>query len=677
MPVTIKKLKLLDIHTFGDLLNYFPTRYENYSLISTIDKVQEGETVTIKGTITDSKNVYTKKGVTIQKIVVEDNTGSIEVVWYNQPYLARLFQKGAQISVAGIGKKFLHTVSVDPKEYEIIKVPDQPSVHTARIVPTYSEKYGLSSKTVREKIFKVINRLINAELLDWLPQDIISSNVLMSEYESIIQVHFPSSTEKLQSARRRLSFDELFILQLSSAIIRKEWQKEVVSSKYEVTEQTLTSLNAFINNLPFQLTDAQKRVWDEIRTDLKKPTPMNRFLQGDVGSGKTVVAAIAAYLAFLNGYRTLFMAPTEILAQQHYNTLTKLFDLHKTKVGIQTGSKKHLTEAVENGASRKAEFDILVGTQALLTETVKVDKVGLIIIDEQHRFGVAQRAMLKQKGINPHLLTMTATPIPRTVALTLYGELDLSIIDEFPKGRLPIKTYLVPKVKRESGYQWMKSQIAERKTQIFVICPLIEESETETMSSVRATKKEYEYLKNSVFKNHRVGLLHGKMKPKEKEQVMIDFKNKTYDILVSTSVVEVGIDVPNASIMMIEGAERFGLAQLHQLRGRVGRGVEQSYCLLFTSEGDEATQSRLKFFAATLSGQKLAEFDFKIRGPGQIFGTQQSGYTDLKIANLGDYTLIDQVKKSVGYFMNHYNIEEYEGVKKKVEKHRVGQITRD
>lgn len=374
---------------------------------------------------------------------------------------------------------------------------------------------------------------------------------------------------------------------------------------------------------------------------------MNRFLQGDVGSGKTVVAAIAAYISFLCGFQTLIMAPTEILAMQHYETILKLFKSLPLKIAIQTGSKKSMK-------GKNDSFDIIIGTQALLTSSLAFQRVGLVVIDEQHRFGVAQRSLLKEKGKEPHLLTMTATPIPRTLALTLYGDLDLSTITQMPLGRLPIKTFLVPLVKRAAAYAWIEKKVNEEHIQVFIICPLIEESESETLQTVKAAKKEYEHLKNIVFKGLNVSLLHGKLKPKEKELIMKEFSVGKTDILVSTSVVEVGIDIPNATIMIIEGAERFGLAQLHQLRGRIGRGKLQSYCYLFSEIQDEGKLKRLHFFTGTNNGVKLAEYDLGQRGAGNIFGTKQHGYLKLKIASLSDMELMRQAKNAALYILEKY-----------------------
>jgi len=431
------------------------------------------------------------------------------------------------------------------------------------------------------------------------------------------------------------------------------------------------SLQKFIANLPFKLTSDQNKATKEITTDLEKAVPMNRFLQGDVGSGKTVVAAIACYLTVLNGYQSLIMAPTEILANQHFQTINNLFSrLTTLRVSLITSSQKlSASWRIENS-------DIIIGTHALLNQKLKFEKVGLVVVDEQHRFGVNQRALLKEKALNPHLLTMTATPIPRTVALTLYGELDLSYIKELPYGRLPIKTFLVPKEKRGDGYNWIKNQIKEKQAQVFIVCPLIEESESETLKSIKAAKIEFENTKK-IFPEFKLGLLHGKIKSLEKQKIMSDFKNKKIDILVSTPVVEVGIDIPGATIMIIEGVERFGLAQLHQLRGRVGRSDKQSYCLLFSENLLEKTIKRLNFFCKNNLGIKLAEFDLTNRGAGNIFGTEQHGFVNLKIADLSDFELISKTKKAVEYFVGKYKIEDWEELKERVKKYETKQISRD
>lgn len=643
-PVTLHRFKTLDINTYFDLLNYFPFRYEDYSLITPIARIQEGEVVTVKGMIIQSKNEITKRGFRLQKITIQDESARLTLTWINQPYLVHVLKEGMSIYVAGEVVRFAGKISLQPNEWELAK---EETIHTNRIIPIYSEIRGLSSKTIREKMFHIISHLKNTgEPLDHLPGEVIKFNNVLTQHEAYRGVHFPQSKDHLIQSRRRLSFDELLSLHMYSQMVRREWQKKNVKHPFVIDEVRELKIDSFIKALPFELTGDQKISIDEIKQDLLKSHPMNRFLQGDVGSGKTVVAAVAAYISYLNGYQTLIMAPTEILASQHYQTIQKLFRLLPLKVAIQTSSQKSM---------KKGQiYDIIIGTQALLTSSLTFDKVGLVVIDEQHRFGVAQRSLLKEKGKEPHLLTMTATPIPRTLALTLYGDLDLSTITQMPLGRLPIRTFLVPLEKRTAAYAWIGKQVKEEKTQVFIICPLIEESESETLQTVKAAKKEFEYLKNVIFKDLNVSLLHGKLKPREKEGIMKEFSAGKTDVLVSTSVVEVGIDIPNASIMIIEGAERFGLAQLHQLRGRIGRGSAQSYCYLFSEVQEESKVKRLHFFASTSNGVKLAEYDLGQRGAGNIFGTKQHGYLKLKIASLGNFELMKQAKSAALYILEKY-----------------------
>ncbi len=671
-PNTIKRLKTLGINTYADLLGYYPFRYENYGIISPILTLQPGEKVTIKGTITKIKTEYTRRRITIQKATLTDDTGSIELVWYNQPFLVKLLENNV-VWVAGLVEKYGKKVSMKPEEYELEKNQDEKPIHLGRLVPVYEQVYGLSSKTIREKIFFILENYVRGRNMEYLPTEIIDKYDMLHQAESLYAIHFPENPAKVQKAKKRLGFNELFSRVLFSKLVREAWHEETSTHPFIFDQTVQKKVDQFIHSFPFTLTNAQKRSVHEILEDLKKSTPMNRFLQGDVGSGKTAVAAVACYVSYLNGFQSLVMAPTEILASQHYNTLQKLFAGSKIKVAIQTHSNKTFTKK----NSKTDEYHIIVGTQALLSGFLEFDKVGLVVVDEQHRFGVRQRAILKQKGANPHLLTMTATPIPRTVSLTLYSELDLSIIDEMPKGRLPIKTYVVSTAKRSDGYKWIKEKINKNKEQVYIICSLIEESESETMLTVKAATKEYEYLKKEVFPDCKVALLHGKMKGKEKNEIMKKFKEKEYDILVSTSVVEVGIDVPNATIMIIEGAERFGLAQLHQLRGRVGRSDKQSYCFLFTSSKKDEEKYRLKYFANTNSGMKLAEFDLKMRGPGELYGTEQHGRTELKIADLTDIQLVHAVKDSVSYFIKKYKTDEFPKLKQMIDSYQVKQISRD
>ncbi len=658
--LTLRRLKSLDINTFEDLLNYFPFRYENFSLVSKINRLQPGETVTLKGQVKEAKNEYTRSRLTLQKIKLQDESGEINITWFNQPYLINIFKRTSWLAVSGAVKIHGHQLVLEPKEYEILLEANQTTIHTGRIIPIYPEKKGLSSRTLREKIYFVLQN----HLPEFLPQELLKNYSLADEIYAYRNIHFPESSEVIARARERLSFDELFIINLSSQLTRQDWEKEKVGHKFLIKQKVI---NSFIQDLSFKLTRDQQKALKAVINDLSSARPMNRLLYGDVGSGKTVVAALAAYITYLNGSKTLFMAPTEILAQQHHQTLRMLFKNSPLKVGLQTGTNK-----IKN----TEDYNLLLGTHALLNQKLILKNVGLVVIDEQHRFGVQQRAMLKEKGINPHLLTMTATPIPRTVALTLYGELDISNIEEMPVGRIPIKTWLVPKYKRLDGYQWIRQKIKEGD-QAFVICPLIEESTAETMLSVKAATKEYEYLATKIFSNIKLGLLHGKIKSDEKDKIMKNFKAKKIDILVATPVVEVGIDVPNATIMIIEAAERYGLAQLHQLRGRVGRGEKQSYCLLYTEKEDKRLLGRLNFLAKNGSGLKIAEYDFHRRGPGEIYGSRQHGYLDLKIASLTDLQTIEKSKQAAKHFLADYKLQDFPEIQHRIQKYKRSQISRD
>ena len=699
--ITIRKFKALEINTYFDLLNYFPSRYEDYSVITKVESAQPGETVTVIGKIADSKFQITRTGLRLQVFKLNDGTGEIEIGFFNQPYLLRVIKKDMQLSVAGVVERYGKKLALKPLEYEVIDSSialSQPAQslsrilkHTGRIIPIYPEKKGLSSKTIREKIAIILatsGACLPAGRVDFrvgetLPKDIISFNNLVSEDIAYKQIHFPDSMEMATKAKNRLAFDELFNIQLSSMIVRKDWESKKITNRFKITDQILELVNKLIESLPYKLTRAQLKSWGEIKNDLSRNFPMNRLLQGEVGSGKTVVAALAAYLSYLNEYQTLFMAPTEILAQQHYKTIVQLFKQSEITSSATSSSHHNFRNSqpkisLITGSTKIPDHnsDIIVGTHSLISKKHNYKKVGLVIVDEQHRFGVVQRAEAKLKGKNPHLLTMTATPIPRTVALTLYRELDLSAIDEMPKNRQPIKTYFVPKNKRQAAYRWIELQISKFKSQIFIVCPLIEESTSETLKTVRAATVEFENLKK-IFPNFKLGLLHGRLKFVEKDMIMSDFKNKKLDILVSTPVVEVGIDIPNATVMMIEGGERFGLAQLHQLRGRVGRGEKQSYCLVFSEIENTQITQRLNFFSKTQNGNELAERDLHIRGAGNIFGLEQHGFSTLKIASLSDYELITKTKKAVEYFEKHFDFEKFIFLKERVKKYNSTKVAKN
>ncbi len=485
---------------------------------------------------------------------------------------------------------------------------------------------------------------VKPSLTDYLPNNLIEEQNLISLKKAFQFVHFPESSKEAAKGKERLAFDELLFLQLNSLERKLAWQKNEVNRHYLVDSK---KVKAFIDKLPFSLTLSQKKAIDEIAADLKKKIPMNRLLEGDVGSGKTIVSAIGVYLSHLNGYQSVYMAPTQILAQQHFETLSKLFKPYGLKVLLVTSETKKVD-------IKKA--DLFIGTHALLFKEIPYDKVGYVVIDEQHRFGVEQRNKLIRltgsKTLAPHILTMTATPIPRTIALSFYGDLDLSVLTEMPKGRIPIKTIVVTKQKRASAYDWIKTTIKKEKVQVFVVCPLIEESDKETLLNVKSVLKEFANLKQE-FSGFRLGLLHGRLSIKDKNAVLAKFKKGSLDILVATPVVEVGIDIPNASIMLIEGAERFGLSQLHQLRGRVGRGKKKSYCLLFPELKSDKVSARLSAMERGLSGFELSELDLKLRGPGEIFGLRQHGFPELKIASWLDIVLIKKAKEVAGVVLGN------------------------
>lgn len=664
--LTKKRLHLVGINTYEDLLKYPPNRYEDYSRIVKILYLKNwiDQKVTIQGTVVSIAIVKTRSHISLQKVGVEDVSGKTYITFFNQPYLLSQLKKGLSYSFSGTVKLFGPTVTLQPETFEPLPESGGLGVQTGRILPVYSEAKGLSSRLLREKIAGILP--LSHTIEDTLPATVVKKNDLLPLNNAIITLHRPLKMGDLERARTRLAFEELFFLQLSTALIKKNWKESKVTEIITYPKSHEKKVLSCIQALPFSLTPDQHVAFIDIVKDLIKAQPMNRFLQGDVGSGKTIVAVLAAYVAYLSGKKTLYMAPTEILALQHAESFKTILSPLGVKVGIQTGSQKDL--------KKKQEFDILIGTHALLSTPVIVSSVALVIIDEQHRFGVKQRAILKSKGAFPHLLTMTATPIPRTVALTAFGELDMSVLSTMPSGRKPIKTYVVTQAKRNDAYNWIKKEITKDKIQVFIICPLVEESESETLSSVKAATSEFEQLKNT-FKGFSLGLLHGKMKPTEKSKTLSEFRSKKIDILVSTSVVEVGIDIPNASIMIIEGAERFGLSQLHQLRGRVGRGSTQSHCLLFSTNNSPAP--RLSFFAQTLDGMKLAEYDLKERGPGNIFGIEQSGFMEMRFASFSDSILIQKTQKAVEEYLKSNPSVNSSLLKERLHKFQIDKIAAD
>jgi ATP-dependent DNA helicase RecG len=632
-------LTRLGLNTLGDMLYYFPRRYDDYSQLKPINRLWYGDEVTVVGNIQMSETRKIRRGAsTITETVINDGTGSLRLTWFNQPWLANRLKVGESISVSGKVDQYLGRLVMNSPDWEPVEVE---SLHTNRIVPVYPLTQNVTQKWLR----KIMNQVVTywaPRLTDHLPESIRSAAGLPNVGTALLQAHFPDSMEKLRLARQRLAFDEIFFLQMGVLRQRRDWQA-VAARVFEVPDEWLTSRTSA---LPYTLTSAQQRAIGEIRQDLLSGKPMNRLLQGDVGSGKTVVAALAAAMVNLSGSQAAIMAPTSILADQHYRTLTRVLagengvmapDQIRLLVGATPEKEK---EEIRAGLAA-GNIKILIGTHALVEDPVVFADLQFVVIDEQHRFGVAQRAALRSKGASPHLLVMTATPIPRSLALTVYGDLDLSVMDEMPAGRQPISTFVLTPQERERAYTLIRGQIMD-KYQAFIIYPLIEESEK---LDVAAAVDEHARLQKEIFPDLKLGLLHGRMKPDEKDDVMARFRDGEYHILVSTTVIEVGVDVPNATVMLVEGADRFGLAQLHQLRGRVGRGAAQSYCLLIPGHEDNLENERLAAMAETNDGFVLAERDLQQRGPGEFLGTRQAGFAStLRMASLSDVPLIEKAR---------------------------------
>ncbi len=634
-----KKLANLGVHTIGDFLSLYPRRYDDYRTLKTINQLQYGEEVTIIAQVWETRQRDARNGRPIITSTLSDGTATIEVTWFNQPWLAQKLQPGLQIVLSGKVDEYLGRLTFQSPDWEEL---DKNLIHTGRLVPVYPLTEGITIKWLRNQIKATVDYWTR-RLPDYLPDESRQRLAMPPLDEAIRQIHFPDDWDKLEAARRRLAFDELLLIQLGVLRQRRAWQAQQ-GQPVKIEDESVERL---IQALPFELTAAQRKALDEIIGDLQRDTPMSRLLQGDVGSGKTVVALTSMVLTALDGGQAAILAPTEILAEQHFQSMSKLLTSIGEALGrsfqirLLTGStaaaeRKELFDALASG-----QVDILVGTHAIIQGGVELKNLRLAVIDEQHRFGVEQRAALREKGFNPHMLVMTATPIPRTLALTLYGDLDLSIIDEMPPGRQVIETRWLIHRERERAYSFIQAQI-EKGRQAFIICPLVEESEkTEAKSAI----EEHKRLQSQIFPRLKLGLLHGRMKAEEKEQVMAAFRDQEMHILVSTSVVEVGIDVPNATVILVEGANRFGLAQLHQFRGRVGRGEHQSYCLLLADNASAEAEQRLQVIERTNNGFELAEQDLQMRGPGEFFGTRQSGLPDLKLVKLSDTKLLELARQ--------------------------------
>ncbi len=644
-PKNAQNLARLGLHTLRDMLYYYPHRYNDYSTLKTINRVSYGEEVTVIGTVQSVSKRKARDGKReIVEAVVSDGTGAMRITWFNQPWRARRLHNGMQISLAGKVDQYLgRAVFTNPELEEV----DQQQLSTNRIVPVYPLTAQVTNRWLQRQMHQVVTYWA-PRVPDPLPENLRLSARLVDLATALTQVHMPDSQEQLKAARHRLAFDEIFLLQLGVLSQKYDWQ-ERRGRIFAADEQRVARLQ---KQLPFELTGAQERAVQEIRSDLEAGHPMNRLLQGDVGSGKTVVAAIAIAIIAEQEAQAALMAPTSILAEQHYQNMQKILTAHQYPAEVPTLQPEQIRLMI--GATPESEkrlireglaqgtIKLVIGTHALLEDPVTFQDLQLAIVDEQHRFGVEQRAILRAKGENPHLLVMTATPIPRSLALTVYGDLDLTVMDEMPAGRLPVGTYVLTPRERERAYGLIDKQIQEGR-QAFIIYPLVEESEK---SEALAAVEEHARLQAEVFPKHKLGLLHGRLNPDEKEAAMRRFHQQEDHILVSTSVVEVGVDVPNATVMLIEGANHFGLAQLHQFRGRVGRGSDKAYCLLIPDSADQAENERLQVMVQTNDGFVLAEKDLDQRGPGEFLGTRQSGYTtQLKLASLSDVHLIEKARQ--------------------------------
>ncbi|MEW6716354.1 MAG: ATP-dependent DNA helicase RecG [Chloroflexota bacterium] len=638
-PRSANKLAQLGLNTLGDMLYFFPRRYDDYSQLKTINRLGYGEKVTVIGEIKEIASRPTRNGrLTLTEAIITDGSGVLRATWFNQPWLPKQLKPGQHIVLSGQIDQYLGRLVLTNPEWEPL---DRENLHTNRIVPVYPLTAQITQKWLRSKMYEVISYWAE-RVPDHLSEHLCRDAELVDLSTALLNIHFPNTLDEIKAAQHRLAFDEIFMLQIGVLRQKHEW----MSRSARIFTAPEDWLQDQINRLPFQLTPAQQHALADISSDLTSGYPMNRLLQGDVGSGKTVIAALALAIITRVGAQGAFMAPTSILAEQHYASLLNLLagsqgTLANEEIRLLLGAtpeaeKSQIRTGLENG-----DIKVVVGTHALLQEPVAFTDLQLAIIDEQHRFGVEQRAALRAKGDNPHLMVMTATPIPRSLALTIYGDLDLTIIDELPPSRQEVATYLLLPRERERAYTLIRKQVAEGR-QAFIIYPLIEES---GKSEVKAATEEYNRLKREVFLQLRIGLLHGRLKPEEKEAVMNRFRSGELQILVSTSVVEVGVDIPNATVMLIEGANRFGLAQLHQFRGRVGRGAEKSYCLLIPeTENDADENERLQAMVETNDGFVLAERDLQQRGPGEFLGTRQAGFTNLRMANLTNVHLIEKAR---------------------------------
>lgn len=668
-PKKAEKLNKLGIYTIKDLLYYFPRQFEDRSIIKKIAQLEDEEKVTVKALITNIESYTPKKGMTITRIDVKDDTGFAKLTFFNREYIKNTFRVGDSILAFGKVKKNGRFVELNSCELEYLSASPK---NIGKLVPVYPLSYGVTNKDIMNTV-RMVFESKDIKIPEYMPEYILKKYRLCGIEYAIKNIHFPKDKESLKIALYRLIFEELLVLQLGLFMYKggSSDEKGILFKRNQRLDEVLKSL-------PFSLTRAQNRALNEIIDDMCSEKVMNRLVQGDVGSGKTVVALLALAECVFNGYQGALMAPTEILAQQHYESFTETFEDIGINVELLTGS---VTKKQKEGILQRAkdgEIDILIGTHALIEDNVEFKNIGLVITDEQHRFGVRQRGKLSSKGESPDILVMTATPIPRTLALILYGDLDISIIDELPPGRQPIETIAVEKKKRDKVYNSLVRREVDKGRQVYIVCPLVEESETLDITSATETAEE---IKRDFFPDLRVGLLHGKMKPSEKDTIMTAFKNHELDILVSTTVIEVGVNVPNSTLMIIENAERFGLAQLHQLRGRVGRGKHQSYCVLIYGSNSEVCRKRMSIMEETNDGFKISEKDLEIRGPGEFFGTMQHGVPELKVANLFKHMkILKTVQQEARIIIGEdstLDFKEYRGLKREIESKFKDKIEKD
>jgi len=617
------------VRTIEELLYYFPRRYEDRTNFADISELKEGQFYTIKAQVRSSRShsSWRRRSFSITEALLTDPTGEISCVWFNQPYLNQYLKTGSSLILYGKVQLYNARLQMDNPEFEFTGGEDDDSLNIGRIVPVYTLPQGFSQRSLRQVIKNALDEFL-PKINDCLPFDLRSRNNLLNLAQSLLNIHFPESMDLQKQAHTRLSFEEFFIFQLP-LVLRKLKRKEKKGIRHTVRGKLIED---FISALPFTFTSAQEKVIGEIKADMSSPVAMQRLLQGDVGSGKTVVATLASLIAVQGGYQAAFMAPTEILARQHYNKVTSqlsglVFSGKKIRLGLLTGQDKERQKICRQ--IRNGEIDLVIGTHALLHEELNFKKLGFVVIDEQHKFGVGQRALLPKKGDNPDVLIMSATPIPRTLAITLYGDLDISVINELPPGRIPVKTILFSHREKKKAYAILREELNYRR-QAYIVYPVIEESYA---LDIAGAKKMFAELKSGEFKDFRLGLIHGKLKQAAQEEVMSRFKKGRLDILISTTILEVGIDIPNATCMIVESAERFGLSQLHQLRGRIGRGRLESFCILVSDGQTEEAGKRLQAMVSSNDGFRIAEEDLKIRGPGEFFGSRQHGLAELKIAN--------------------------------------------